>query len=117
MVITGSIPVFSAFTGDTGPTLEFTVNKSDGSGALDCTDATAKCYIRKVGATTNAFADAQATATLIDGATGRWDYTLPTGGLTEAGRYYGQLVITLSGGAIQRPQYFQIDCREGLVNA
>jgi hypothetical protein len=112
MAITAATPIVTIWTGDTSPVLTFTVNKNDGTGALDVTGASANCYLRLMGGTANAFGST--TATIIDGPTGRIDYTIPAGGFTDPGVYYGQLKITLSGGGVQRPQQFQVNVDAGL---
>ena len=114
MPIPARIKTYNIFTGDTNPTLQFTVRKADGSGALDVTGASALCNIRAMGATANAFGTTQATASIISGPTGRIDWSWPAGGVTDPGIYFGQLKITFPGGRIQRTQKFNLQIEEGL---
>lgn len=113
MALPEKVPILSFFTSDTSPVILFTINQSDGSGALDVTGSTSKCHLRLMAATANVFSGASEDATLIDGPTGRINYTLPSA-LSDPGVYYGQLEITLAGGGIQRTQRFQLEVDEGL---
>jgi len=113
MAISEKLPIHTYFTGDTSPGLEFTINKSDGTGALDVSGATAKCYFRLMYSTANTFAEADSTATIANGTAGRVDFSVPSGGFTDPGVYYGQVKVTLSGND-QRFQRFQMNVEEGL---
>ena len=114
MVIPKKIPIISFFTSDTSPVLQFTINKTDGTGAFDITGSSSKCKLRLIGSTANVFSGTLEDSTLQSpGTNGRIDYTLPSA-ITDPGIYHGQLEITLAAGGIQRTQRFQIEIEEGL---
>jgi hypothetical protein len=114
MAVSTKIPILTLFATDTAPTLQFTVNASGGKGAQDVTGATAKCHIRLIGATTNAFSGTAENCSINNGPKGRIDYSIPAGGITDTGVYHGQLEIIYSGGSVQRSQMFQINVGAGL---
>lgn len=116
MAITGRTPVITLFSDDDAPTLEFTINKTDGSGALDLSSASsAKCYLRKMGGTANVFSGSDVNGSVEGSLTGRVDYSLPSGGVSDAGVYFGQVEITWDGGTVQKMQRFQVEVEEGLA--
>ncbi len=114
-MLPAKIPVIDLFTGDTLPILEFGITKSDGSGALNLSSATAvRVKIRLMGGTVNQF------GTLIDigtianppGTDGTVQYALP-GTLSDVGDYFGQVEVTFPAGA-QSTSRFQLHVAEGL---
>lgn len=92
----------------------FTIKDEDGV-IVNLTNATAaKCHIRKEDATSNEFTGADEDAVIQSPETdGRINYTLPTGGIDEAGSYSGQLIITFPGGG-QPTERFRFQVEEGL---
>lgn len=81
--------VLELTVGDTAPTLTFTVN-------ADITGATLEIHVRRPDGTTFT-----RPAGVVDGPAGRGSSTLTTGNLNQAGRYYLEVQVTFSGGAIQ----------------
>ncbi|KKN69248.1 hypothetical protein LCGC14_0442430 [marine sediment metagenome] len=104
------------FKDDTLPKFKFTIKDEDGNVVdLSNPDLTSvKCFIRKHDAVANLFSGGDVNATIIDKPTGRIDYTLPTGGITAAGTYSGQLQLTFSSSA-QQTERFQFQVEEGLA--
>ncbi len=101
------------FTTDVLPTMQFTVRKSDGSGVLDLTGATAKVHLRETGATGNKFTGSAEDATIVGAPTdGRVDYTLPSAGIDNAGLYKGQVDLTFPAGG-HHTQEFELVVKEG----
>lgn len=104
------------FQDDALPKFQFTIKDEDGD-VVDLSSpdlASAKCFIRKHDASDNLFSGTDVVATIIDKPTGRIDYTLPSGGITGAGTYSGQLQLTFSGSA-QQTERFQFQVEEGLA--
>ena len=104
------------FKADALPKFQFTVKDEDDKVVdLSSPDLTsAKCFIRKHGASANLFSGAQEDASIIDKPTGRIDYALPSGGITAAGTYSGQLQLTFTGSP-QQTERFQFQVEEGLA--
>ncbi len=100
------------FTTDKLPTMEFTIRKSDGSGVLDLSGATAVCHLRLISATSNKFSGAEENATIVDAVNGRVDYTLPSGGIDDPGVYKGQVNVSFPAGG-QHTQEFELVVKEG----
>ena len=109
MALPQKVPVIGLFTGDTGPTLDFTINKSDGSGTVDLTGASAKCLIRLMGATANIYSNELGT---VDSANAKVTYNLPAA-IDDVGVYQGQVEITFASN-VQKTSKFQLDVEEGL---
>lgn len=112
MAITTKIPRLNFYTTDLSPSITARLDKSDGSGTLDISGATAQCLVRAMGATSNLFSGSSADAT--NAGSGSVQYTLPTGGFATAGIYFAQFKVTFSGGNTQRTQRFQIKVEDGL---
>ncbi len=112
MAITKKEKRLDFFTKDVLPTMEFTIRKSDGSGVLNLTGATAVCHLRLIGASANKFTGASETATIVDAVNGRVDYTLPVDGIDDAGVYKGQVDVTFPLGG-QHTQEFELVVKEG----
>lgn len=105
------------FVGDDLPTLEFTVIDEDGA-VVDLSAkglTAAKCFIREEDATTNKFSGGDVTATIIDAANGRIDWTMPSGGIDTAGRYTGQLELTFGAAGDQQTERFQFFVEQGVA--
>lgn len=108
------IPVITVYTNDTGPTMKFSLAKSDGSGALNLAGATVKCLLRLQGSTVNLYTGSSTDCTITDAPNGVVSYNLPSA-ITDPGFYTGQLAITFSGGQIQRSQRFTLEVTEGIA--
>ncbi len=92
--------------------MQFTIRKSDGSGVLDVTGATAKVHLRETGATANKFSGAEEDAVVVSPTLGRVDYTLPTGGVNNSGVYKGQVDMAFPAGG-HHTQEFELVVKEG----
>lgn len=104
------------FKDDDLPVFQFTIKDEDGS-VVDLSDpdlSSVKCFIRKHGVDANVWSDSDTDAVIDDKPTGRINYTLPSGGITESGTYSGQLQLTFGSGA-QQTERFQFQVAEGLA--
>lgn len=103
------------FVADELPKFQFTIRDEDGN-VVDLSSpdlASAQCYIRKDDAASNMFSDSDTDVTIINKATGRLDYAMPTGGITAAGSYSGQLELTF-GSDKQMTERFRFQVEEDL---
>lgn len=104
------------FKADTLPIFKFTIEDEDGN-VIDLSSpdlSSVTCLIRKHDAASNLFSGGDIAATIVDKPTGRINYTLPSGGIPEAGSYSGQLSLTFADGS-QQTERFQFRVEEGLA--
>jgi len=99
-------------TGDTLPELTFTLRDSKAAAAgktldandsttwapINITGATVKVRLRELGSTS---VSSTLTCTITDGSNGLCTTNFPTGTLSTAGTYEGEIEITFSAGGIQ----------------
>lgn len=103
------------FVGNTLPVFTFTVKDEDGD-IVDLTSpdlSSFKCHIRKEDASENEFSGDEEDGSIIDKATGRLDWTLPTGGIGTSGSYTAQLELVF-GSDIQETERFRFTVEDGL---
>ena len=104
------------FVNNRYPTFKFTIKDEDGAvidlSSPDVSDAS--CYIRKDGAVANKFEGADCNTTIIDKPTGRINYTLPDGGINEAGSYTAQILLNFDAGGEQETERFRFPVEQGL---
>lgn len=108
------IPSITLYTNDTYPVINITLNKSDGSGPMDLTGASAKCYMKLYGGSTNVFSGSQANCTITSTVNGTISYTLPSA-ITDPGPYIGQIVVDFGSGHVQRSERFEVKVLEGIA--